>query len=190
MFACTVEEVKTTRHLLQEALGSLPGTWAKRHEGRRTPAWVYFLGQVARAQGKNDELRCCALIGYFTAIQREYEIIVFGRHLPTEPAPTEDPMLRDVGVKTFFSIHELLTTPTAVFALVENRVESQTYPELYENCKLERCLIVSFAVAYEPAERASEDEYLQPGEFILFPTDILLRNINRTPRAYIGFNEP
>lgn len=82
------------------------------------------------------------------AMQREYETIFFSLHMPTEPAPTEENILRDVGVKTSFLVHELLTTPTVVFAQVENRVESHTSPELYDNCKLERCLIVSLAVAY------------------------------------------
>lgn len=39
----------------------------------------------------------------------------------TEPARVEDPILRDVRVKTAYSVRELVTTQKAVFAQVENR---------------------------------------------------------------------
>lgn len=77
------------------------------------------------------------------------------RDIPTEPTPVKDQILRDVGAETANSVRDL-TTPTAMFAQVEDRVECHTAPEVYDNCKLERCRIVSFAVAYQPANKASE----------------------------------
>lgn len=109
-------------------------------------------------------------------------------HMPTEPARVKDQILRDVGVETAYLVRDLLKTLTAVFAQVKNRVECKTAPDLYDNCKLERCLIVSFAMAYQPAERASEVDYLTQNENVAFPTDILLGNINGTQRTYISLN--
>lgn len=53
--------------------------------------------------------------------------------MPTEPAQAEDPILCDVGVETSHSVRDLLTTQTAVFAQVKNRVEFHTAPKLYSS---------------------------------------------------------
>lgn len=80
-------------------------------------------------------------------------------------------------------MRDLLTTPTAVFALVQNRVECHSVLVLYDNCKQKRCILVSLAVPYQSVKRAIEVYYLTQDEYVAFPTDILLGNINGMPRA-------
>lgn len=75
--------------------------------------------------------------------------------MPKELTPVEDPIHSDVSVETAYSVRDLLTTLTARFAQVNYRVKCNTGPKHYDICKLKRCLIVSFAVAYITAkERA------------------------------------
>lgn len=103
--------------------------------------------------------------------------------MQTEPARVKISILRDVGVETAFSVRDLNTTKTAVFAQVKIRVECHTGPELNENCKLERCFVINFVVAYQPSKLSGEAKYLENDEYNAFPTDNLLGNINGTPRA-------
>lgn len=129
-----------------------PAKCAKVNKNCRLPAWLALIGVACQSLVSNEEFRSESLQAFFDADEK-----CFHRFHPDEdklPQQTQlydDPILRDVAVKQV-SIRDMLRITMAVFSKIDNRVESTLQIDLRNENKIERCIVVSYSMAYLAAK--------------------------------------